>query len=297
MVYRRKPYRKRGKPKRNYKKRTSTIARVVKSVLNRSAETYFIDTNLGTIIPTTSITYLPPTNPSGPTGPQIKVLNVPDAQGSSLDERRGREVMFTHLSAKLRVGKQDFGNVRSQGTLVAHVMFLKNANFMDSLESSPGNWILNPDMNGQLSPLSYFSQSNYGNWISVAKIKCSLKDFIPVAPIPMGLGSTTGTFTAGDGTITFPNPNAQTNNELSRQPNLQYKYYTLNKRLRITAEWATLNNNIPTDTTDQTKMIPFIFVYTDMQSQNFPLGNDMPIGRSDDRIFLQGSVRLSYKDF
>lgn len=45
-----------------------------------------------------------------------------------------------------------------------------------------------------------------------------------------------------------------------------------------------------------TRMKPYIYVTSDCTSQSVPSGVDQPSGDATDRMFLQGSLRLSFKD-
>ncbi len=276
--------------KRPYKKsQRSTgsrprIAKLVRSVMMKQLETKYIDTSLGSLAPDAA-------------DPAILPLNMPDVQGNAIDQRVGAYVDFVHLSAKLRVGYHNMGDIRAGGTLTAFILVLKNGMFSDDLVAAPSAYLFNPDFNGDYTPLSYTNQANWSNYFSIAKIHCTMSDLVPVAQIPHGLTSATGTLTDGTGSITNPNQAYMTESELYRQRQLRYKYYNINKRIRVRSQWGNLYNVLPAPENDSvTRNKFFIVVTTDLQSQEIPSGATPPTGRENDRIFLQGNCRLSYKD-
>ena len=240
----------------------------IKRALN--SETKFIDTNI-TMTPTR-------------TAPSILALDTPDTQGVALNDRVGSKVKFCHLSAKLKFIHQNFGNETANLTLTFHVVWLKNGLFASDLESAPGPYILNPDANGFYSPLSYFNQQNYKNWISVYKYQCTMKDLQPPSQSAYGLQST-------------PDAGVNTETSLARQPQTQMRYVDINKSISVHTEWANLYNETPGVTTsDIVHWKPYVFCYTDAASQSVPSGVQQPSGQINDRIFIQGTCRLSYKD-
>lgn len=257
--------------KMKYGKLARDVSRI-KGMLN--SETKFCQTNVPPQLPTA-------------TNPTIYAIDTPDNQGlQGVNQRVGSKVRFTHISAKLRVAKQDFGFTRSNLSLNVHFVWLKNANFSTDFEANPGSYILNPDQFNNYSPLSYFNQSNYDNWVSIHTIKCTMTDLIQPSQSAMGIQTDTD------------NNNTLTN--LGKQANLQYKYYTLNKKISFHTEWYNALNTSPGAATDEiSKWKPYIFCTSDVSGPSqpsVPNGNSQPTGSNGDRIFLEGSVRLSYKD-
>jgi len=251
--------------------RVGRLARDVMSIKRAlNSETQFIDTNIS----------MTPTR----TSPVILALDTPDTQGVALNQRVGAKVKFCHLSAKLKFIHQNFGHETANLTLTFHIMWLKNGLFASDLESAPGPYILNPDADGYYTPLSYFSQTNYNSWISVYKYQCTMKDLQPPSQSAYGLQTT-------------PDAGVNTETSLARQPQTQMRYLDINKAISVHTEWANLYNETPGVTTsDITRMKPYVFVYTDAPSQSIPSGVQQPSGQINDRLFLQGTVRLSYKD-
>lgn len=270
----------RRKPRTKAVTRTA-VTKIVKREVLRSSESKYIDTDLGglaSISPTTIAV-------------KWQALEVPQ-QGTAVNRRVGRECLFTHLSAKLRVGHDNFGDRRSNSMLVGYFVFLKNAAFKDEFESNVSRYMFNLDNQNPAgySPLSYFNKAMYPNWMAVAKVKVSMKDFIPVAQAPMGLQSGLGD------PVTYPTT-ANTNNELARQPQTQYKYVTINKRIRVKAEWGTVYNSTPAPgATVMTRNKPYFVCLSDMPSNVIPSGASKPYGESYDRIYINGKIRLSYHD-
>lgn len=267
--------------RRRARGKTSAIARIVKREVLRTSESKYIDTDLG------GLASLSPTT----VAVQWQALDIPQ-QGTAVNRRVGRECLFTHLSAKLRVGHDNFGDVRSNATLIGYVVFLKNAAFKDEFESNVSRYMFNLDNINPpgYSPLSYFNKSMYPNWMAVAKIKMRFTDFTPVSQPPMGLQSAVGDPPA------IPTGVA-TNNQLARQPQTQYKYVNINKRIRVKAEWGTVYNSSPApDATVMTRNKPYFVCLSDLPSNAIPTGTGAPIGAATDRVFINGRIRLSYHD-
>lgn len=259
------------KGKVRYGKLARDIVRI-KGMLN--SETKFCDTNISPQLPTAS-------------QPSLLALETPDNQGlQGVNQRVGSKVRFTHISAKLRVGKQDFGFTRSNLSIFVHVLWLKNGNFASDLEANAGSYILNPDQYNNYSPLSYFNQSNYDSWVSIHKISCSMTDLVQPSTTAMGLQTDQGS----NNTLT----------NLGKQPNTQYKYYTLNKKISFHTEWYNVLNTSPGSDTDEiSRWKPYIFCTSDVSGATQPTvpnGSSQPSGSNGDRIWLEGTVRLSYKD-
>lgn len=273
--YAKKGLRKRYIRKNRKGKRSVRVSRLARDVMSikraLNSETKFITTDLSTMAPTR-------------TTPQILALDTPDTQGVALNQRVGAKVKFCHLSGKLKFVHQNFGNETANLTLTMHILWLKNGLFASDLESAPGQYILNPDIDGNYTPLSYFDQQSYNSWVSVYKYQCTMKDLQPPAQSAYGLQST-------------PDAGVNTETSLARQPQTQVRYLEINKSISIHTEWANLYNETPGVTTsDITRMKPYIFVYTDAPSQSVPSGVTQPSGQIPDRLFLQGSLRLGYKD-
>lgn len=240
----------------------------IKYALN--SETKFIDTLLSLPAPTAS-------------SPSIQALDTPDTQGVGLTNRVGSKVKFCHLSARLVVQHQNFGNVRSSQNLTFHILFLKNGMFSSDFETAPGQYLLNPDFNGDYTRMSYWNQQNYPSFLSVYRGEVNMKDTQPPSQSAYGLATDT------DG--------VNTETQLGRQPQTQSRYIDINKRITIHTEWANIYNVTPGFNTDDiTAMKPYIFVTTDCTSQAVPAGAGQPTGTDTDRMFIQGSIRLSYKD-
>lgn len=272
------------KIQRKYRKKRLTAPRVrsiVKRELVRNTEGKFIDTNiggLGSLSPTTIAV-------------QWQALEVPQ-QGTAIDRRVGRECLFTHLSAKLMIGHDNFGDLRSNATLIGYVVFLKNAAFKDEFESNVSRYMFNLDNHNPpgYSPLSYFNKSMYPNWMAVAKIKATMKDFVPVAQAPMGLQSGLGD------PVAYPTA-ANTNTQLGRQPQSQWRYVTINKRIRVKAEWGNLYNSAPAPgAVAMSRNKPYFVCLSDMPSNAIPTGAAKPYGEATDRIYVNGKIRLTYHD-
>lgn len=265
---------------RKKKASNAQISRVVKRELLRGTESKYIQTDLpNSLAPTT-------------TAVAWTEIDTP-AQGTAVNRRVGREVMFTHLCMKLRVGHDNFGDTRSNATLIGYLVFLKNAAFATEFETNVSRYMFNVDSADPpgYSPLSMMNKAMYPNWMAVAKIKVTMKDFVPVAQAPMGLQSTIGDPAA------YPTPSAVTNNELARQPQTQFRYVTVNKRIRVKGEWGTIYNSSPApDPTVMTRNKPYFVCLSDMPSNSIPSGTGYPIGRANDRIFVNGIIRLSYHD-
>ncbi len=251
--------------------RVGRLARDVMSIKRAlNSETQFIDTNI-TMTPTR-------------TSPQVVALDTPDTQGTALNQRVGSKVKFCHISAKLKFIHQNFGNEMGNLTLTFHVVWLKNGLFASDFEANPGEYMLNPDFNGNFTPLSYWNQQNYDNWISIHKIQMTMKDLQPPSQSAYGLQ-------------TNPDVGVPTDTTLGRQPQTQIKYVDINKAISVHTEWANIYNETPgVSTSDIVRMKPYVFCYTDASSQSTPAGTDQPDGSATDRLFLQGTVRLSFKD-
>lgn len=268
---------------RSYRSKPKLVS-LIKKVTMRQMESKYAETDMGTLDPTAA-------------APAILALNMPDTLGPEVRDRIGSEVSFTHFSAKLRCGKWNGGDVRSGCTLTAHVLVLKNGMFASSLEAAPGPYLFQPDFNGDYTPLCYTNQTNWNNYFSIAKIHCTMNDLVPVAQIPFGMTSATGTANTGSGAITNPNQASMTNNELSIQNQLRYRYFTINKRIRVKSRWGNYLNVSPApDQLEVSRNKFYIVVTTDLQSQEQPSGTSPPRGRQTDRIFLQGTCRLTFKD-
>lgn len=259
-------------PKNKRGKRRMAIATIARDVrtLKRAinSETKFIDDNI-TLQPVR-------------TQPVIQELDTP-SKGLDVNDRVGRQVKFTRLTGKLMFIHENFGNITSNLTMTVHVMFLRNGNFYDELAADPGPYILNPDFQGSYTPLSYFNQSNYKQWISVYKLQVTMKDLQPPSQSAYGLQ-------------TDPDGN-NTETSLGRQPQTQKRYINVNKKINVLTEWQNIYNETPGVTdSDIAKWKPFVFAYSDCTSQAVPSGVSQPSGQITDRIFMQGMLRLSYVD-
>jgi len=265
---------KRYLPKNRRGKRSLAVGRLAADVykIKRSlnSETQFIDTDV-TMTPVR-------------TAPALLALDTPDTQGVALNQRVGAKVKFCHLSAKLNVIHQNYGNETANLTLCFHVVWLKNGLFAADFEANPGEYMLNPDFNGDYSPLSYWNQQNYKNWISVHKFQVTMKDLQPPSQSAYGLQTT-------------PDAGVNTETSLARQPQTQRRYININKPISVHTEWANIYNTTPGVTpADIVHMKPYVFCYTDAPSQSVPSGVQQPSGQINDRLLIQGTCRLSYKD-
>lgn len=257
------------KGKLRYGKIARDVARI-KGMLN--SETKWIETAVTNVLPTNQ-------------APTIYPLTTPDTQGvQGVGQRVGSKVRFNHLSAKFRIGKDDFGFLRSNLTLCCHFMWLKNGQFASDFESDP-SYVLNPDVDGNYGPLSYFNAQSYNSWISVHKFQVTMADLVQPSVSAYGLQT--------------DQDSNNTNTNLGRQPNTQYKYVTINKKINVHTEWFNVTNQTPgADTTTISRMKPYLFVTSDVSgpSQSIPNGTGQPSGAANDRIYLEGVVRLSYID-
>ena len=113
--------------------------------------------------------------------PTLKALNTPDSQSLSIDGRVGAKVRFTNISGKLRMLKRNWGDKRSSATIIAYIIWLKNADYSTDFEANFAKEILNHDQNGQFSPMSYFNKQRYGSWIATNKFKITLRDQVPLS--------------------------------------------------------------------------------------------------------------------
>lgn len=261
-------------PKNRRGRRAVRIDRVVRDVAKLkyalNSETKFINHNITTMSPTQST-------------PLFQAIDMPDTQGVALNQRIGAKVKLCHLSGKFSIVHQNYGNKLGNLTLTFHIIFLKNGMFAPDLESDPANYLMNPDFNGNFGELSYWNQQNYGNWFSVCKFKVVMRDNQPPSQSAYGLQ------TDQDGN--------NTNDNLVRQPITQRRYINLNKKITVHTEWGNLYNTTPQiGTSDIVKMKPYIYCTTDCPDQTIPSGTDQPDGTANDRIFLQGSCRFSFKD-
>ena len=257
-----------GKRRVNIGKLAGDVYRIQRAL---NSETKFIDHALTTMSPTAPV-------------PLLQAISTPDTQGvAGVGQRVGSKVRFTHLSAKLVVQHQNFGNIRSSQNLVFHIIWLKNGLFADDLESDPGPYLQNPDFNGEYTTLSYWNRQNYNNFISIYKCQVNMKDTQPPSQSAHGLPTDTD--------------NVNTETYLGRQPLTQSRYITINKRISVHSEWANVYNQTPGFNTDDiTRMKPYVYCYSDCTSQSVPSGTGQPTGVNTDRIFLQGTIRLSYVD-
>lgn len=214
--------------------------------------------------------------------PTLTELVRPDNQGTSSVDRVGYKVKYNHISGKLAITKKNFGDIQANATVIMHVIWLKNGEFKSDFESNFAEWMLNKDQNLAFSPMCYFNKSKYDSWISTQKYTVHLKDEIPLNQVAIGLPTNPGT---GD----------NTDNTLGRAPQEKVHYVNFNKRISVHGEW---NNTLSlTGTTSEpTRMIPYLFAYTDCTGSQIPSGTDQPNSLGEDRINIQGTIRLSYKD-
>lgn len=261
-------------PKQRNGKRSLRIDRLAKDVAKMkyalNSETKFINHNITTMTPTEGT-------------PILQAIDTPDTQGVALNQRVGSKVKFCHLSGKFAVVHENFGNRTGDLTLTFHILWLKNGMFSSDLESDPANYLMNPDYNSNYGELSYWNQQNYGNWFSVCRYKVVMKDNQSPSFPAYGIQ------TDQDGN--------NTNDNLARQPIKQVRYINLNKKILVHTEWGNIYNTTPgVNTSDITRMKPYIYATSNCSAQTVPSGSDQPDGMAVDRIFLQGTVRLSYKD-
>lgn len=216
------------------------------------------------------------------TDPTLTRINTPDDQGSSSTKRVGYKVRFTHLSGKLRVNHQNFGDRTANATVIMHVIWLKNGEYQSDFESQFASLMLNPDLNNAYSPLCYFNKTKYDSWISTWKAKIVCKDLVPVNQVALGLPNS--------GTSSNAN---ETN--LGKGSQLKAYYVNINKKISVHTEW---NNTLSTsgDTDEITRYVPYLFCYTDSTGTSIPTGTDLPNNLGEDRVVVQGRIRLSYVD-
>lgn len=281
MVFRRRNaarrIQRRFRARRRPKTAVAKLARQVRQIKARSppAEIKMCDTDISQ-----SPTVLVPT---------LKPLNTPDSQGTAIDMRVGGKVTFTHISAKLRVLKKNYGDKRASATVIGYIIWLKNADYATDFEANFAKEILNHDQNGEFSPLCYFNKQRYGSWIATNKFKVTLRDQIPLAQAAMGLTSTTGD------PPSFPATSIGTNTLLGKTPQTQFQYVMINKRIKVEAEWQN-KYTVGADETKLVRMKPYLFCYTDCNGQSSPTGSGVPLGDANDSVGVQGTVRLSYAD-
>ena len=219
------------------------------------------------------------------TAPTLYPLNTPDTQGlESVGKRIGAKVRYTYLSGKLRIEHQNFGDKQANATVRMYIIWLKNGEFKSDFEADFANFILNPDQNNQFSPMSYFNKTKYGSWIATWKHTVKCKDLIPVNQVAMGLPTDTG------GT-----PGNDTLNTLGRASQIKYYYVNINKKINVHGEW---NNTLSTsgDTDEISRMVPYLFSITDCPGSAVPTGNTQPDSILNDKVNVQGTIRLSYID-
>ena len=219
------------------------------------------------------------------TTPTLYSINTPDNQGlRSVNDRVGAKVRYTYLSGKLRVEHKNFGDKQSSATVTMYIIWLKNGEFKDEFEADFASYILNPDQNNQYSPLSYFNKTKYNSWIATYKKQLTCRDLIPVNQVAMGLPTDTGG-TPGNDTLTT----------LGKAPQAKYYYVEFNKKISVRGEW---NNTLSTsgDTDEISRMVPYLFTITDCPGQAVPSGNTLPDSTLNDKINIQGTIRLSYVD-
>jgi len=282
MVYPRRNFAAR-KIQRNYRRRrapktaVAKLARRVNQIAARSppAEIKMIDTDISQS-PTVTV-------------PTLKALATPNTQGTSMNNRIGAKVSFTHISGKLRVLKKNFGDKRASATVVGYVIWLKNADYATEFEANFAKEILNVDQNGEFSPLSYFNKQRYGSWIATNKFKVTLRDQIPLAQAAMGITSSVGDPAAP------PATGIGTDTLLGKTPQTQFQYVMFNKRIKVEAEWQN-KYTVGADETKLVRMKPYLFCYTDCVGQSSPTGNNTPLGDAQDSVGVQGTLRLSYAD-
>ena len=253
--------------------RFGKLARDVASLKSRlNTETKLAVTNITANAPTV-------------TAPTLYPINTPDQQGTgSVGKRIGAKVRYTYLSGKLRVEHQNFGDKQASATIRMYIIWLKNGEFKSDFEADFANIILNPDQNNQYSPMSYFNKTKYNSYIATWKRQLTCRDLIPVNQVAMGLPTDTG------GT-----PGNDTLNTLGRGGQAKYYYVNINKKISVHGEW---NNTLSTsgDTDEVSRMVPYLFCMTDCPGQSTPTGNTQPDSLLNDKINVQGTIRLSYID-
>lgn len=214
--------------------------------------------------------------------PSLTALSTPDDQGTNSTKRVGAKVKFTHISGKLRVQHQNFGDKFANATVVMYIIWLKNGEFASDFESQYASLMLNPDQNNQYSPMCYFNKTKYDSWIATWKHKVVCKDLVPLNQVALGLPST------GTGT------NA-TLNTLGRGGQKKNYYVEFNKRINVPVEW---NNTYSTsgDTDEISRNKPYLFCITDCPGETVPSGSSLPDSLLNDKVVVQGTIRLSYVD-
>ncbi len=279
------PYRKNyAKPLRKFQRRfrkryqakkglSTKVAKLYRRVNNiqRSTEVKFITTKIN---PT-------PLNISAGV-PYIQALDVP-SQGIGTSNRVGSKCQFIHHSGKLRFFKQNFGDKNGSTTYKAYVIWLKNCIDVENGNASflPDD-IFNRDYDNQISPLSYFNNRAYGNWLASHKTQGTIVDKTPIS----AWAGTPG--------------NAMYNSALARLPQQVNKYHTFNKRLNITSEWQTTESGqSPPLPADQymARLKPYLVIVCDATSTQPPSSGLTEVtGNYDDIFSVRGSIRLSFTD-
>ncbi len=250
--------------------RVSKLARdiaYIKSSLN--SERKFIDTQLEGVLPLAA-------------QPSLNRIETPDTQGNAVNQRQGAKVKATHFSMKGRFTHQNYGDVQANATCILYILWLKNGDNVTEFESDYANLILNPDVEGNFSPMSMFSKTKYDSWIATYKRVIKMKDLVPVNQTATGLPTNSG--------------GANTDSTLARAPQLKYYYVNINQKISVPIEWSNVYNTSGT-TGEITRYIPYIFIVSDCKGLgNSPSGTSQPDTTFNDRVTFQCQARLTYVD-
>lgn len=216
------------------------------------------------------------------TVPTLTRLNTPDVQGTTSTKRVGAKVRFTHMSGKLRVQHQNFGDKFANATTVMYIIWLKNGEYASEFESQFASLMFNPDQNNQYSPMCYFSKVKYDSWIATWKRKVVCTDLVPLNQVALGLPNT------------GVNQNA-TLSTLGRGGQKKNYYVEFNKKISVPVEW---NNTYSTsgDTDEISRNVPYLLCMTDCPGETVPSGSSTPDSLLNDKIIVQGTIRSTWID-
>jgi hypothetical protein len=252
---------KRGKSRVKFNKVVRDLA-YIKSSLN--TERKFVQTEINTT----------PTNVS----PSLIALDVPDTQGTLMNQRVGAKVRFTHMSGKFIINKKNFGDNQNSVTIKMYLIWLKNGEDASNFDVSR---IMNPDVENNFSVSSYWNKNAYGSWYAVHKYFRTIRD----------VGNLSN----------FVNPdiNTDANNDLlgSRISGELKVYHQFNKKCNIVQTYPNPYNDDPTHTPDLVlRHKPYLLILTDAKGGSTPSGIAPPTGYNGDLVNVKAQIRLTYVD-
>lgn len=212
--------------------------------------------------------------------PFLQALDLPP-QGTQTGERVGSKVQFVNHSMKLRFIKQNFGDATGSISYKAYIIWLKDAINVQTTPFAVSN-ILLTDYNNGYTPLSYFNNRAYPNWLATHKTQGTIVDYTPV--------------TTWAGTPAEPNNNTV----LGRASQNVNRYHTVSKKINITSEWQTEESGqSPPANQYLARMKPYLMVICDALGTGPPSTLppfNTPSGYNNDTFTVRGEIRLSYKD-